>query len=256
MSDIVSQRRGSAASSVSVTIETTTTLSLATLAAAPLDSTTSTTIYPCPSRRDPAQVSARSAVRPREDFVGISYTFPPPPAYDQASHVPSSFGPSVDPLSFYSFPAVPIVPTLPHLSPTDLFAAPNIPDAPPAAPPAYAATPQTRAERCFWFGFLCPPLWLWGLSFLWRSQQDVEEAATGAGVAKEDDPARLDRAWNRWSAHPSLEEAVLRSARREAQAVWRAEERLWAKRCAWSVGGFCGFRCVLLVMLLNVFGVI
>ncbi|GJN89636.1 hypothetical protein Rhopal_002623-T1 [Rhodotorula paludigena] len=248
MSDVVSERRGSAAPSVSVIVETTTTTSLAAPAAASLDSTTWTTISACPARRNSAQGSATSAVPPGEDVVDIAYTFPPPPAYDQASNVPSTLSPSVDPLSFYTFPAPPAVEILPHLSPSDLSA----PSDTSRAPPAYAATPQTRAERCFWFGFLCPPLWLWGLSFLWRSQQDAEEAAAGAKVAKEDDPARLDRAWNRWSAHPSLEEAVLRSARCEAQAVWRAEERLWAK----SVGGFGGFCCVLLVMLLNVLGVI
>ncbi|BGP31279.1 hypothetical protein JCM10296v2_003043 [Rhodotorula toruloides] len=257
MSTIVSQRRGSAASSVSVTIETITTSTLATpgMEEAPAASTCVVSTGQTVDRDLPALPSDVLAPPPAPTASTFpphihesSYRFPPPPPYAPSPSTPASIA-IVQPLSFFASSS---------LTPVDIreLASP---------PPSYAECPRTQAERHFWLGFLCPVFWFLGLSRLWRSEAPGELAkenapkggatvgAIGRGAGERDEEAvvGLEAALaeaERWSRHEAVRGEVPEDVK-ESLARWREEERIWAKRCVWAVAGISGLGAVLGIML-------
>lgn len=273
MSDIVAQRRGSAASSVSVTIETPTTSTLATPGTEAASTSTTCVVTAGQSvHRDLPRLPAL----PADDFAPPAapttpafpldihttpYRFPPPPPY--AGPSPSSAA-TVQPLSFFAFSSLTPVNTANHRGHDSTSAAASPP------PPSYAKCPRTQAERHFWLGFLCPIFWILGLSRLWRSEAPIDLAKekkpeTSANVATvrgaeggRDDEAMigLEEALaqaERWSRHEAIRRGVPEDVK-ESLERWREEETLWAKRCAWAVAGTCGLAAVLGVMLSSLLG--
>ncbi|CDR43540.1 hypothetical protein NBRC10512_000134 [Rhodotorula toruloides] len=264
MSTIASQRRGSAASSVSVTIETTTMSTLATPGME--DAAASSTCIVTAGQtvdRDLPPLPADNLAPPPAPTVSTfpphvhesSYRFPPPPPY--AAPAPSTPGSSatVQPLSFFAFSS---------LTPVDTRAPDSTAPALPP-PPSYAECPRTQAERHFWLGFLCPIFWFLGLSRLWRSEAPVELAKEKApksgaivGAVGRDEAAvvALEAALaeaERWSRHEAVRGEVPEDVK-ESLVRWREEERIWAKRCVWAVAGMCGLGAVLGVMLASLLG--
>ncbi|GAA6031220.1 hypothetical protein JCM8097_004069 [Rhodosporidiobolus ruineniae] len=247
--DIVSQRRGSAASSVSVTIETTTTSTASTPGSSTLDvPLQSSTVEPfagrstSPHRAEralpplPPTLDVSLANAQTEEGPDSTYRFPPP-AYSPPPPAPSTA--TVTPLSFFAFSSLtPVSSTFPALPSSDDLAPSSAPA--PSPPPRYQETPRTAAERCFWWGFLLPLLWVVGFARLWRSetpaglrQEKPARAPSSAGgdlEAQRDLPAALAlREASPWSAHPAVER--LPPTVEESLMLWREEERLWAKRC-------------------------
>ncbi|SGZ15536.1 BQ5605_C029g10678 [Microbotryum silenes-dioicae] len=99
-----------------------------------------------------------------------------------------------------------------------------------APPPTYSETPRTRAERLFYFG-LVPPFiaWALGMVHIWRPENPEKKwlasiesnvGARGAGVqgVVQDGSAGVNSV-------------------RECMRSFREEELLWAKRCAWCLLG-------------------
>ncbi|BGO98619.1 hypothetical protein RTBOTA2_003127 [Rhodotorula toruloides] len=268
MSTIASQRRGSAASSVSVTIETTTTSTLATpgLEEASAGSTCVVTVGQTVDRDLPALPSDELAPPPAPTASTFpphvhepSYRFPPPPPYAAPSPSTPASSATVQPLSFFAFSS---------LTPVDTREPDSTAPAPP--PPSYAECPRTQAERHFWLGFLCPVFWFLGLSRLWRSEAPVELArekapntsaivgAVGrvAGGRDEEAVVGLEAALaeaERWGRHEAVQGEVPEDVK-ESLARWCEEERIWAKRCVWAVAGMCGLGAVLGVMLARLLG--
>ncbi|BGP47308.1 hypothetical protein JCM10450v2_003160 [Rhodotorula kratochvilovae] len=227
MADLTSQRRGSAASSVSVTIETTTTTTAATPYTAPVDESTHTTVSPCPPSR-------RAASFP-SDALTLPYAFPPPPPYTFPHVGPprASSIATVHPLSFFPFHALTPLPSASHLPlPAPASVSP---------PPLYASTPRTQAERLFWYGFLLPLLWLAGARRIWASERPAGFAAYGGGATKDAD------------ADAEAAVAVALDVR-EAQEMWREEELVWAKRCAWALAAAMGAALIFGMAIASVLG--
>ncbi|GAA5825243.1 hypothetical protein JCM3770_003167 [Rhodotorula araucariae] len=232
MTDIVSQRRGSAASSVSVTIETTTTTTMATPSTSPVRDSTHSTVSPCPSSRRPSVDSLPLPPPPAatsdsipSGAILLPYAFPPPPPYTLphvGSSAPHPSRATISPLSFFALTAPAPLPSSPAYVPAR-------PKTPP--PPSYAATPRTTAERLFWRGFLLPLLWIAGARRIWASERPAGCGSLSAGGAAKDDETT--------AAGACAPDDV-----REARARWRDEELVWAKRCAWALAALAGVALV------------
>lgn len=280
MSDIVSQRRGSAASSVSVTISVeTTTAAASSLLETSTQSVKFATVVPFAGQMPcapPAVVSTDTA--PHTHHIGVDRTPPPPysfpPTSPSSSVAPSPTAiTSIHPLSFYPFSTLTPLSSLPH---PDL--APSRP-APSPPPPAYRDVPRTLAERCFWWGCLCPLVWLLGVSKLWYSERpagfagekkqkkkkkkktknhDVEAAQAAEGQALDWAGECLAPGAGRagsgiWSGHPVVLQARAPTVQ-ESVRLWREEEQLWARRCAWSAGAGLAFGGLVGVIVASVTG--
>ncbi|GAA6014810.1 hypothetical protein JCM10207_002189 [Rhodosporidiobolus poonsookiae] len=247
-SDYLSQRRGSAASSVSVTIETTTT-------SAPGDAVEP--VPPCtvepfagssPCRPPPLTLPPAPIVVAAEDAP--VYRFPPP--YSP----PSTSLPAAAPPSFFSFSALtPVTYSFPPVDlPNDEGTTPM-----PAAPPSYQETPRTAAERAFWWGFICPFVWLAGVLRLWRSERPpgfAGEKAPSVDLEAQVEMAQALEEGCAWSAHPALggRRGSGTPSVEESMMLWRKEEKLWAERCAWCFGAFCALAVLAGVISASVLG--
>ncbi|KAL8290174.1 hypothetical protein RQP46_003113 [Phenoliferia psychrophenolica] len=142
---------------------------------------------------------------------------PPFPALSKevVSRPPSYASSFASSPSFTLLPFFPPVPS-PPLSPSGTK---------PEALPAYRATPRTYAEKCFWWGMLCPLIWLIGVSKLWRHETMIgvgKHAPRGyfAGGDVETGPSEMTSG--------NVEVTV---------SLWMEEERVWALRCAWCAAG-------------------
>ncbi|GAA5860421.1 hypothetical protein JCM8547_000299 [Rhodosporidiobolus lusitaniae] len=209
--DIISPRRGSAASSVSVTIETTTT-------SAPADSATLD------------EPSSSSTIVP---FGGRLSSLPTTPEEHPTA--------TVTPLTFF-FPFSTLTPVSSTFPPSSSLPPPvtsSPPTPPPPPPPSYAETPRTAAECIFWWGFLLPLCWIFGAVRLCRSERPASFAAAekaldaeAAAMAQQelDVEAALSEA-GVWSGHPAMGARQGRSAPsvEESMMLWREKERIWAK---------------------------
>ncbi|GAA6058835.1 hypothetical protein JCM10212_002779 [Sporobolomyces blumeae] len=319
MSDLISQRRGSAASCVSVTIsvETSTTY-------------LSTTDSPDPSFPKPAAVEPFAGTRSsphtsvEHHFVALEDVgpedcpvLPPPPPYTFPS--PSSArgrqaATSIEPLSFYPFSTldrVPCSPLCPDPSRPATHDATTFEGSPPIRlgrstlatnplstdpcptppPPSYRDVPQTSSETCFVWGFVCPVLWIVGTTRLWRSSRPEGCALRGeksgrdrrprrrgatssgrtslavgleaCGLARDDESDEASHGIGR-SVVGDLESGRAAASRlgrvvvdpnvEESLRLWRDEERLWAERCAWALGGFVAVGLVVAVMVVGLTG--
>ena len=249
MASLLEQRRGSAASSVSVTIETVTTTSPRPDDLAPTDEAPVTFVSPWPSSsrqgsaagvvphpsHNPAPAAATSAHTP-------SSAFPPPPPYADPAPTPRA---TVHPLSFFAFNTLSPVPSpsLAHRSSAPDAHVIDMP-APPPPPPAYAATPRTEAERRFWRGFLCPVLWALGARRIWRSERPLGTLGALGGAAAKDGEGEGAQGWS-----------VLPPDVRESVELWREEELVWARRCLWALFAMVGAAGILALALLSVLNV-
>ncbi|GAA5843969.1 hypothetical protein JCM9279_003690 [Rhodotorula babjevae] len=242
---LLEQRRGSAASSVSVTIETVTTTTTRFEDLAPTDEAPVTFVSPCPpsSRRGSTAgivpPSRQAAPTPSSTSHVPSCAFPPPPPY--ADPAPTHRA-TVHPLFFFAFSSSspPRRPSLPDA---------HIIDMPSPLPPAYAAGPRTEAERRFWHGFLCPVLWLLGARRIWRSERPMAALDGLGGAAAKDDEAELEAGEGAqgWCALPPDV--------RESVELWREEELVWARRCLWALFVMVGAAGILTLALLSVLNV-
>ncbi|GAA5908617.1 hypothetical protein JCM6882_003694 [Rhodosporidiobolus microsporus] len=243
--DIVSQRRGSAASSVSVTIETTTT-STSACPGGDTAPTQSSSVEPFAGR--PASPPALDPVPCLPLLPAVipstseDYRFPPPPPY---SFPPGPFpAATVTPLSFFPFSSLtPVSSSFPPIGPPPT-ASPT-PAPAPAPPPSYQETPRTAAERCFWWGFLCPFVWFAGVFRLFRSERPLgfggekglSPAAIEQGLEAQVEMTQVLSEAGVWSGHPA---ARASPSVADSLRLWREEERLWAKRCVWSLAALTG----------------
>ncbi|GAA6019032.1 hypothetical protein JCM11491_002496 [Sporobolomyces phaffii] len=174
--------------------------------------------------------------------VESSPTRVPPPAHLAPSPSPPPYEPSlltsITSLSFYPLERDRAPPTsLPFssLTPVESTFPPFSPRSPPQPsdasgstvvvppPPSYSQVPQTRAERWFVYGFLCPFLWIAGVAHYWYPEQALESLSSidkylddEEGAGGRDERVRIE----------------------ESLARWRDEEVLWSLRCAYCLGGF------------------
>ncbi|GAA5823397.1 hypothetical protein JCM11251_000620 [Rhodosporidiobolus azoricus] len=248
-SDIVLQRRGSAASSVSITIQTTTTSTTASPGEARAPTQTST-VTPCAGRPASPPVERAIPCLPLLPTINLAsaaaakeYRFPPPPPYSFPPATPTTAA-TVTPLSFFPFSSLAAVSsTRPPTGPPPVLTAASSGIA--APPPAYQETPRTAAERCFWWGFLCPFVWLAGVFRLlhserpagFGSEKGLSPAAIEQGLAAQVEMAQVLGEASVWSGHPA---ARLSPSVEESLRLWRDEEILWAKRCAWALAAMLG----------------
>jgi len=221
--DLSSSRRGSGASSISVTITTTSRSSLPAedipdhLAQLPsfIDTTSSSIEPSLPSLPSPQALT-------------LSLDPPPPPYQFPPSPSPSSSTTQINPLSFYPFQTLtPVSSSFPSLS--------SLP--PPPPPPSYAEVPQTKAEKYFIYGFLFFPLWILGASRYWFSERPIgftdeeKEEEDNAGMGEEE-----------------------RERVKESLKSWREEEIVWSLRCLWSLASLSGVGLVLGVLIAGMMG--
>ncbi|GAA5886577.1 hypothetical protein JCM5296_005335 [Sporobolomyces johnsonii] len=268
MSDIVSQRRGSAASSVSVTISTeTTTTSASSLPETSIQLVKFATVVPFAGQTPsaPPAVVPTTNSPPHAQYIVVDMALPPPYSFPPTSSAAISPAPttSIHPLSFYPFLT---------LTPLSSLSHPSIDPSrttPPPPPPAYRDVPRTLAERCFWWGFLCPLVWLVGVSKLWSSERpagfagekdrhDIEAAQTTEGQGLDLADEFLVSGAGRggtgiWSGHPVVFQARAPTVE-ESIRLWREEEQLWARRCAWSVGAVIAIGGLVGVVLASLMG--
>lgn len=102
-------------------------------------------------------------------------------------------------------------------------------------PPSYRSVPRTKAEFYFFWGILCPVLWIIGASKLHYHETLIGKGKL-AGIGGEGDLPTFAE-----SANPA----------RLSERMWREEEMIWAYRCAWAAGGF-----MLLLLLLGIIAVL
>lgn len=268
--DLIFQRRGSAASAVSVTIETTTTSSpvVNTSPSPPLHTASVEPFAGTRARSPPPSSFAVPCLLllPRlavDEDIDVDapptdqYVFPPPPPYSfppspgvPSAPTTSSFFPlpfsSLTPVTA-SFPPLPASFSLPSIAPTAGYTSTRLS----LPPPSYAETPRTKAERCFWWGFLLPLLWIGGAFRLVRSERPIgfrerEKARKGREVD-------LEAALGETAPIEARGEAV-EGELEESLRLWREEERLWARRCLSCLGAFMALGGVMGVVMSSLLG--
>ncbi|GAA5970639.1 hypothetical protein JCM11641_007381 [Rhodosporidiobolus odoratus] len=265
--DIVSQRRGSAASSVSVTIETTTTStalnpgdtsvpspvrlsSIEPFAGRPLSPLPTTCSEPPCLPLLPPSISVE--MEPNT----AAYQFPPPPYTSPPSQ--SSTSPPracVTPLSFFPFSTLtPVTSTFPPLP----EACSNPIPSPPSAPSSQFSRHLSAPPRCFWWGFLCPLIWFAGVYRLWRSERPAafsgEKSSNGANVDVEAQVEVSMREMGVWSGYPERVGVMGKEEVQESLKLWREEEVLWGKRCAWSICAVLAIGAVIGIIVSSMLG--
>ncbi|GAA5927381.1 uncharacterized protein JCM15063_005881 [Sporobolomyces koalae] len=228
--------RGSAASSITIQVSTTTCSSLPSCdieeSIAPLDEI-STTIEPFPVTSTPSRPSSPPTLPPARCLTtttSLDEATACPPPYQ---FPPSPGSQTLNPLSFYPFSTLtPLgTPESPNLQALErsLTSTTSV-----GAPPAYDQVPETLAEKCFVYGFLCPLIWIYGMTKYWRSERPV-------GFQ---DRAKID-----------LEQGTIEGGYvEESLACWREEEKVWALRCAWSLGAFSSILIVMGILLASILG--
>lgn len=153
---------------------------------------------------------------------------PPPSAVDHSSY-PTSTPSSPPP---YTLPLHEPLSSTANLSfyPPTLSPIPSSIDEP---LPSYRPTPRCRAEKYFFWGMVCPLLWLLGISKLW-----LPEPIMGNGKLAdiEGGGAGVDGVSGNWDLTVGL---------------WAEEERVWALRCVWCFGGFVLLAAVLVVVIVE-----
>ncbi|GAA5884321.1 hypothetical protein JCM16303_003635 [Sporobolomyces ruberrimus] len=243
MSIDLSSRRGSAASSITIQVSTSTASSLPTFdisdeRIAPLPTfETSTTIEPFPlaqadqSRPPSPPPFPEAPSTSNEETVNLEAagpeSSPPPPPYQFPGPPPPLSSSSINPLSFYTYPFSTLTPVTSTFLPQHSSLLENESSLPPPPPPEYNEVPQTLAERCFVFGFLCPFLWIIGITKYWYSERPV-------GFAEKNQRHKEDEGdLESGVAVPSEEMERIE----ESLDNWREEEKLWSLRCAWCLGG-------------------
>lgn len=162
---------------------------------------------------------------------------------ETSTYFPSAPTPTLCPRT--SLPPPYTAPSDPHLPLTTLsfFTPPPAPAAPAVADeelPSYRATPRTYAERCFFWGMLCPLIWFLGALKIRYPERIVgpgKHAPTPEALVGEED------------LELGLPSEATSGNRFMTVFLWQEEERVWALRCAWCLGGFltlvAGFAVVL-----------
>lgn len=221
-------RRGSLAESIEVTIEVTET----TTYIPPPTPTASTFSNPTPWSTSPPSLSTFPLTNSPPYPAATTTPFSPPPTYTFSQPTIT-----VTPLSFFPSGTEPA--TVASVS---------------APPPAYRTVPRTRAETLFWRGLLLPLLfWPWGILHLWRAERPEgwsPEGHGGKAVLDEEASIEMQEALQIDGTRPGFQGRAPTVA--ESLAVWREEEVLWAKRCAYCLGGFVAVASVFVVVVIHV----
>ncbi|KAM0746332.1 hypothetical protein T439DRAFT_360360 [Meredithblackwellia eburnea MCA 4105] len=152
-----------------------------------------------------------------------------PPPYSSGTQLP------LEPLSFY--------PSTSHTSSNDTQlpfspaglggGTPSPPGTTDELPPSYRSTPRCLAERFFFWGFLCPFLWILGILKLWYPEPIIGKGKHApsplppvTGIAEDVEMGGVDV------------EGLTSGNVRLTVALWREEERVWAARCGYCLFGF------------------
>lgn len=155
----------------------------------------------------------------------------PPPYLDSPPFITSAYNSPPSPLSFFpsfNHSTLELLPPIEELSEDTL-------------PPTYRVVPKTFAQRCFFLGFFCPPIWILGILKLYFPEPIIgkgKHAFTPISILNSNGGRGEGLIGIDGRNSIALPSYYSSSNPLNSLKLWREEELIWSRRCCAALGIF------------------